>query len=235
MALTAAQTWRRESQRLGIQEVAPLARFVDPLQDSLRNPRCGRTRRGTSPGFYVSSHATVLDVPLLTRDIHRHRAYSPTLRLAAAAPDPRHPSTAKSFVRPAHRHRTTKTIPPRTPPRRSLAAPRPDRPRPRRTGRGPPGQDPVSDQEHAGGFRPAAGRLRFHAGSDRHYHHPDPPGPLRHPAGAYDTQNRRYGIDVGGTTGRMAAGAYVPMGVGQADGILTLRRAIVAARYYPAE
>jgi predicted nucleic acid-binding protein len=41
----------------------------------------GGTRRGVLPDFFVGAHAAVLDVPLLTRDTHRYRAYFPTLRL----------------------------------------------------------------------------------------------------------------------------------------------------------
>ena len=38
--------------------------------------------------FFVGAHAAVLDIPLLTRDTHRYRAYFPTLRLIAPASKP---------------------------------------------------------------------------------------------------------------------------------------------------
>ena len=50
--------------------------------------RRGGTRRGVLPGFFVGAHAAVLDIPLLTRDTHRYRAYFPTLRLVAPTPRP---------------------------------------------------------------------------------------------------------------------------------------------------
>ena len=97
-----------------------------------------------------------------------------------------------------HRYRAAQKTAPGARFRGALAAPRPDRPRPRRIGRGPPGQKPVSDQEYAGGFRPAAGHLRFHAGSDLHRHHSDPPGPLRHPPGAPHPPHYRSDVELGG-------------------------------------
>jgi predicted nucleic acid-binding protein len=36
--------------------------------------------------FFVGAHAAVLDIPLLTRDTHRYRAYFPTLRLVTPLP-----------------------------------------------------------------------------------------------------------------------------------------------------
>ena len=48
--------------------------------------RRGGTRRSVLPDFFVGAHAAVLDVPLLTRDMHRYRAYFPSLRLVAPAP-----------------------------------------------------------------------------------------------------------------------------------------------------
>ena len=48
--------------------------------------RRGGTRRSVLPDFFVGAHAAVLDVPLLTRDTHRYRAYFPTLRLVVPAP-----------------------------------------------------------------------------------------------------------------------------------------------------
>ena len=48
--------------------------------------RRGGTRRSVLPDFFVGAHAAVLDIPLLTRDTHRYRAYFPSLRLVAPAP-----------------------------------------------------------------------------------------------------------------------------------------------------
>jgi predicted nucleic acid-binding protein len=56
------------------------------LQDPLRYRRRGGTRRGVLPDFFVGAHVAVLDVPLLTRDTHRYRAYFPTLRLVTPTP-----------------------------------------------------------------------------------------------------------------------------------------------------
>jgi hypothetical protein len=38
--------------------------------------------------FFVGAHAAVLEIPLLTRDAHRYRAYFPTLRLIAPVSKP---------------------------------------------------------------------------------------------------------------------------------------------------
>lgn len=46
-----------------------------------RYKRLGGTRTGTPPDFFIGAHAAVLDIPLLTRDISRYRAYFPTLQL----------------------------------------------------------------------------------------------------------------------------------------------------------
>ena len=48
--------------------------------------RRGGTRRSVLPDFFVGAHAAVLEVPLLTRDTPRYRAYFPSLRLVAPAP-----------------------------------------------------------------------------------------------------------------------------------------------------
>jgi predicted nucleic acid-binding protein len=52
----------------------------------LQYRRRGGTRRSVLPDFFVGAHAAVLDIPLLTRDTHRYRAYFPSLRLVAPAP-----------------------------------------------------------------------------------------------------------------------------------------------------
>jgi hypothetical protein len=54
----------------------------------VRYRRRGGTRRGVLPDFFVGAHAAVLDIPLLTRDTHRYRAYFPTVRLVAPTPRP---------------------------------------------------------------------------------------------------------------------------------------------------
>jgi len=46
----------------------------------------GGFRQGVLPDFFVGAHAAVLDIPLLTRDTHRYRAYFPTLRLVTPRP-----------------------------------------------------------------------------------------------------------------------------------------------------
>jgi len=48
--------------------------------------RRGGVRRGVLPDFFVGAHAAVLDIPLLTRDTHRYRAFFPTLRLVTPLP-----------------------------------------------------------------------------------------------------------------------------------------------------
>ena len=54
----------------------------------VRYRRRGGTRRGVLPDFFVGAHAAVIDVPLLTRDTHRYRAYFPSLLLVAPTPGP---------------------------------------------------------------------------------------------------------------------------------------------------
>ncbi len=46
----------------------------------------GGSRQGVFPDFFVGAHAAVLDIPLLTHDTHRYRAYFPTLRLITPRP-----------------------------------------------------------------------------------------------------------------------------------------------------
>ncbi len=43
----------------------------------------GGDRRSPLPDFYIGAHATVLEIPLLTRDVSRYRTYFPTLELIA--------------------------------------------------------------------------------------------------------------------------------------------------------
>jgi predicted nucleic acid-binding protein len=43
----------------------------------------GRARTGVLPDFFIGAHAAVLNVPLLTRDTARYRAYFPTAELIA--------------------------------------------------------------------------------------------------------------------------------------------------------
>ena len=39
------------------------------------------TKTGVLPDFFVSAHAAVADIPLLTRDLGRYRTYFPSLKL----------------------------------------------------------------------------------------------------------------------------------------------------------
>lgn len=43
----------------------------------------GGKRNGVLPDFFIGAHAAVLRLPLLTRDISRHRAYYSTVALIA--------------------------------------------------------------------------------------------------------------------------------------------------------
>lgn len=48
-----------------------------------RYRQSGGTRTGVLPDFFIGAHAAVLQVPVLTRDVARYRAYFPTVRLIA--------------------------------------------------------------------------------------------------------------------------------------------------------
>jgi len=48
-----------------------------------RYGQSGGTRTGVLPDFFIGAHAAVLQVPVLTRDVARYRAYFPTVRLIA--------------------------------------------------------------------------------------------------------------------------------------------------------
>ena len=43
----------------------------------------GGSRSGVLPDFFIGAHATVLGVPLLTRDVRRYHTYFPQLELIA--------------------------------------------------------------------------------------------------------------------------------------------------------
>lgn len=43
----------------------------------------GGAKTGVLSDFFIGAHATVLDVPVLTRDVRRYRTYFPNLRLIA--------------------------------------------------------------------------------------------------------------------------------------------------------
>ncbi|SMH41428.1 type II toxin-antitoxin system VapC family toxin [Mesorhizobium australicum] len=43
----------------------------------------GGMRTGVLPDFFIGAHAAVLQIPVLTRDVARYRAYFPTVRLIA--------------------------------------------------------------------------------------------------------------------------------------------------------
>jgi predicted nucleic acid-binding protein len=52
----------------------------------LRYRHRGGTRTGVLSEFFIGAHASVLNVPVLTRDTTRYRAYSGQLRLIAPTP-----------------------------------------------------------------------------------------------------------------------------------------------------
>jgi predicted nucleic acid-binding protein len=45
--------------------------------------RRGGTKSGVLPDFFIGAHAAVAKLPLLTRDVARHRTYFPTVELIA--------------------------------------------------------------------------------------------------------------------------------------------------------
>ena len=47
----------------------------------LQYRRRGGTRHSTLPDFFIGAHASVLGIPLITRDVARYRTYFPRLRL----------------------------------------------------------------------------------------------------------------------------------------------------------
>lgn len=49
----------------------------------LRYRKKGGSRRSPLPDFFIGAHATVLGIPLLTRDASRYRTYFPKLKLIA--------------------------------------------------------------------------------------------------------------------------------------------------------
>ena len=50
-----------------------------------RYRKSGGTRTGVLPDFFISAHAAVSDLPLLTRDIGRYHTYFPSLTLITPA------------------------------------------------------------------------------------------------------------------------------------------------------
>jgi len=48
-----------------------------------RYKACGGTRTGVLPDFFIGAHATVLGIPLLTRDARRYSDYFPKLEVLA--------------------------------------------------------------------------------------------------------------------------------------------------------
>jgi predicted nucleic acid-binding protein len=51
---------------------------------SYRRARGART--GVLPDFFIGAHASIEEIPLLTRDVGRYRTYFPTLELIAPGP-----------------------------------------------------------------------------------------------------------------------------------------------------
>jgi len=41
----------------------------------------GGTRRSPLPDFYIGAHASIANIPLLTRDVNRYRTYFPVIQL----------------------------------------------------------------------------------------------------------------------------------------------------------
>ncbi len=41
----------------------------------------GGIKTGVMPDFFIGAHASVLDLPILTRDVRRYRSYFPAVRL----------------------------------------------------------------------------------------------------------------------------------------------------------
>lgn len=41
----------------------------------------GGVKTGVLPDFFIGAHASVLDLPVLTRDVRRYRSYFPSVRL----------------------------------------------------------------------------------------------------------------------------------------------------------
>jgi predicted nucleic acid-binding protein len=41
----------------------------------------GGVKTGVLPDFFIGAHASVLDLPILTRDVRRYRSYFPAVRL----------------------------------------------------------------------------------------------------------------------------------------------------------
>jgi predicted nucleic acid-binding protein len=74
-----------EAVGLELREIPRAALFL-ASRAFVRYRRRGGARRGVLPDFFVGAHAAVLDIPLLTRDTHRYRAYFPTLRLVTPRP-----------------------------------------------------------------------------------------------------------------------------------------------------
>jgi predicted nucleic acid-binding protein len=48
-----------------------------------RYRKAGGTRTGVIPDFFIGAHASIVGIPLLTRDIGRYRTYFPALELIA--------------------------------------------------------------------------------------------------------------------------------------------------------
>jgi len=49
----------------------------------LQYRRRGGTKHSTMPDLFIGAHASVLGIPLITRDVARYRTYFPKLRLIA--------------------------------------------------------------------------------------------------------------------------------------------------------
>ena len=68
----------------------PIERLPIPWEAAFLAGKCfmqyrkrGGHRTSTLPDFFIGAHATVLDMPLITRDATRYRTYFPKLRIIA--------------------------------------------------------------------------------------------------------------------------------------------------------
>lgn len=82
---------------VGFQDLAELERVLDTMRLAVepiprealflagkafqRYRKAKGTKTGVLPDFFIGAHAAVTGMPMLTRDVRRHRPYFPTVRL----------------------------------------------------------------------------------------------------------------------------------------------------------